>query len=267
MGAEVCPRQRREVWPHRTLTAVKTVSSEFSAGVPLSVALSFIGGYTDAITFMITGLFAGHLSGNAVLFPISVITKNWSHAGLAALAVTTMVFGIGASTLFDLSWIRRNHISPLTLGLAAEVILFCIAGVPSALHHPLPDGASLLLLCLAMGLQTGALRRVKGVTVYTAFMAGMVTRLSEGETDRIEGRKDSPADNNVPVLAQVFGGFMAGAFSGAAMAEYEHSLAYLCGALMLAACAIVHSLQAARAVRPAQGNRPFAASRGSLRPE
>jgi uncharacterized membrane protein YoaK (UPF0700 family) len=224
---------------------VKNFPPEFSASLPLSAALAFVGGYTDAATFVVTGLFAGHISGNAVLFPISVVTKNWPHAELAAAAVAVMVFGIGASTVLDSAPVRRSRIPPLTLALLAEIVLFLAAGIPSALHHSLPHGTGLLLLCFAMGLQTGALRRANGVSVYTAFMAGMVARLSEGETDRLEGRRDSPADSNVPILAKLFGAFMLGAFLGAGLAVYARPYAYLTGALFLIACAVLHSTQVA----------------------
>ncbi len=44
----------------------------------------------------------------------------------------------------------------------------------------------IIFMCLALGLQNGALRKADGISVHTTYVTGMVTKLLEHEVDRLD---------------------------------------------------------------------------------
>ncbi len=224
---------------------MKQIPPEHNAGLILSAALAFLGGYTDAATYIASTVFAGHISGNCVLLAISVVTLKWHDAAIRAAAVVFIVIGIAVSSLLDMPSVRASGIPPLTLGLAVESLLFFVPGIATLSRHPIPTVWSVLLLCIALGIQTGALRRTNGVSVYTAFMAGMVARLAERETARLED-PDSSADNNARTLTTLFTTFMLGALAGAQAAVHLPRWTFFVMALLLVVLAALHTTRAQR---------------------
>ncbi len=233
---------------------MKDLPPEYSAGIWLSMALAFVGGYTDAATYVVSTVFAGHISGNLVLAAISMVSMQWRQAALRAGAVLTMVIAIGATSVLDTGPVRRTKIRgtrvpPLTLALFLEAAFFLVPGGFLLAHHPLPTEVNVLLLSVGLGLQTGALRRTNGASVYTAFMAGMVTRLAEGETEKLEGRRDSTLDdslanNDAGTLAKLAGAFTVGACAGSGMALHANRFAVVAAGLVLLLLAVGHTVRA-----------------------
>ena len=43
----------------------------------ISIGLAFIGGYADASSYLLAGVFTGHLTGNCVLAAVSAASKEW----------------------------------------------------------------------------------------------------------------------------------------------------------------------------------------------
>ncbi len=221
---------------------MKDLPAEHNAGIFLSTALAFVGGYTDAATYVTSQVFAGHLSGNLVLAAVSLLSRDWRSSTIRCAALLSMLLAIAASTLLDAESVRNARISPLCIALLLETVLFLVPGALAFERHPLPTTGATMMLCVAMGLQTGVLRRSNGVSIYTAFIAGIMTRVVETETEKLEGRPSaSPAQRTT--LVSLLVAFIAGAATGAAMSLYARRLSIGAAGLLVFALAAVHEFQ------------------------
>jgi uncharacterized membrane protein YoaK (UPF0700 family) len=213
-----------------------------NAGIFLSAMLAFVGGYADATTYVTSEVFSGHLSGNLVLAVISLLSRDWNSSLIRLAALSTMLLAIAASALMDAEPLRNARVPALSIVLALEAILFLVPGALAFERHPLPVIVTTVMLCAAMGLQTGALRRSNDVSIYTAFVSGIMTRLVEQETDDLEGRPSSSKIQRA-TLASLIAGFACGAAAGAAMALYARRWSVGAAAFLLLALAAVHHFQ------------------------
>jgi uncharacterized membrane protein YoaK (UPF0700 family) len=219
---------------------VKNLPAEHDAGMFLSIMLAFVGGYADAYTYITARVFAGPISGNSILATISIISRDWRQAAVCTTALLCMVLAIAGSSLLDTPAVRSRRVPPLLTALLLEAVLFLVPGTLAFADHPLPPLATTALLCVALGLQTGTLRRTNGVTVYTAFVAGMVTQLVEGQAKRVQGKEDSPADDKMMILARLVAAFVTGAAAATAMTLYARRVAVGAPGFLLLVLAAVH---------------------------
>ena len=63
----------------------------------IAFLLAFAGGYADAASYLLTGSFTGHLTGNTVLLTIHLAQAGWREAANNALAVVAFAAGIVAA--------------------------------------------------------------------------------------------------------------------------------------------------------------------------
>jgi uncharacterized membrane protein YoaK (UPF0700 family) len=229
---------------------VKNLPAEHEADMTLSIMLAFVGGYTDAFSYMTARVFAGPLTGNSVLATISAISRDWRQAAICAAAIFFMLLGVAGSTLLDARVVRNIRVPPLMIILLVEALLFLIPGWRELAGHPLPILATTALLCMALGLQTGGLRRTNGITVYTAFVAGMITQLVEGATERLRHREDAPPGSKLLTLARLLTAFVSGAAAGAAMTLYERRVTVAAAGLLLLVLAAAHLFRVHRMTEP-----------------
>lgn len=221
---------------------MKNLPATHTAGIFLATALAFVGGYTDAATYVTSEVFAGHLSGNLVLAAVSLLSRDWNSSAIRCAALVSMLLGIAASTLLDAEAVRSTRIPALSIALLLECVLFLVPGTLAFERRPLPTTAATVMLCLAMGLQTGVLRRSNGVSIYTAFIAGVMTRLVETETEKLEGRpKSSPVQRTT--LGSLLLAFIVGAAAGAAMSLYARRFSIGAAGLLVLALAAIHLLR------------------------
>jgi uncharacterized membrane protein YoaK (UPF0700 family) len=220
----------------------------------LSLGFALIGGYGDAAGFILGKTFTGHVTGNLVLAPISLVAHDW-RAFLAHLsAVACFLAGIPLSVLVA----RLSGTSPfwqtLTTVLVIEVILIVAAYL--ALTSRAASAVEIFVICLslALGLQNGAFRRTGGISVHTTYLTGMITGLIASETEKLTlhsafGRATA-LDPNFKFLCGIWGVFVLGAAMGAAAAFYFRELGILGAALILFAIVVQH-LTAVSRTRPA----------------
>lgn len=213
----------------------------------LSIMLAFVGGYADAFSYITARVFAGPLTGNSVLTIVSVISRDWRQAAVCAAAIFFMLLGVAGSTVLDARVVRITRVPPLMIILLVEALLFLIPGWRALVGHPLPILLTTALLCTALGLQTGGLRRTNGITVYTAFVAGMITQLIEGATERLGRREDAPPGSKLLTLARLLSAFVTGAAAGAAMTLYARRASVAAAGLLLLVLAAVHFFHVHRA--------------------
>ncbi len=149
----------------------------------LLVCLTFASGAVDAISFLGLGrVFTAMMSGNLVLLGLAV----GSGAGAEAVrsAVSLVMFAVG---VFAASRLVRDSATPriwpvgVTLALVCEAVAQAglLAGWVGASGHP--DRAFEALLvgvsAVAMGLQTGAVARLRVSGITTTYVTGTLTGL------------------------------------------------------------------------------------------
>jgi len=199
----------------------------------VSLGLAFVGGYSDAASFVLAKTFTGHVTGNLVLAAIAVVAHD-SRAALEHIsAIVTFVIGISLSVLI----VRPLKAWPsLPTIMTIEVILIVSASLALASDIAHVE-IFVIFMSLALGLQNGAFRRVGGISVHTTYLTGMITSLISTETEKYASDVVPPAvralDPKIGLLYEIWIAFVLGAGAGAAMVLRFKALGMLGAALLL----------------------------------
>jgi uncharacterized membrane protein YoaK (UPF0700 family) len=203
----------------------------------LSFGLAFVGGYGDAASFVLAKTFTGHVTGNLVLAAIAVAALDWRAALEHLSAIVTFLIGISLSVLImrPLKAWPSWPLLPTIMGI--EVILIVAASL--VLASDMAHGVEIFVIfvCLALGLQNGAFRRVGGISVHTTYLTGMITGLISAETEKFASEVVPPAarapDPKMGLLYGIWIAFVLGAGTGAAMVLHFRVFGMLGAALLL----------------------------------
>jgi len=216
-----------------------------AAGVALGVAvlLAVVTGFVDAVAFArLVGVFPANQSGNLIFFGMAIGgwpgPSGWRNAvAIGGYVVgVTLAFAVGRR----LPRARRGPVL-LAVELALLVAVIVVAGPIDSSH--LRDGAEgmvlIVLLSVAMGVQTEVITRVAGIMVATTYETGAITRAGEAVTRLL--RRDGSmgrADRQFAVLFFVVAAYVGGAAVGvSALGEWRWALFLPCAVLAaLAAC-------------------------------
>lgn len=151
--------------------------------------LSFSGGCINAGGFLATGKFVSHVTGFATLFGVD-ISNNQIDAALGILSVP-LFFLIGAfvaGLLIDrpIYKNKKPHFD-WVMGLSALCLFFAAGGGELLFFGEFSEVVVLkqnylllVLLCLASGLQNGAITSSSGRSVRTTHLTGLTTDLGLG---------------------------------------------------------------------------------------
>ena len=198
----------------------------------ISIGLAFIGGYADASRYLLAGAFTGHLTGNCVLAAVSAASKEWFLTLDRLLAVIFFLAGI----LLSLILIRFVPVRLRQYSLAAamfiEVLLFLSASL--LLSNKAARGLFIVCMCLALGIQNGALHKTNGISVHSTYVTGMVTTLVQ-KTFYHYSSKGSPEENSAKdsirltmrILATMWISFIFGAAAGSVIVSSFQSIGLL----------------------------------------
>jgi uncharacterized membrane protein YoaK (UPF0700 family) len=176
-----------------------------------AVFLVAVGGYGDAASFLLVHCFTGHVTGNTVLAAIGLTSKG-GHAWQPLLAVFSF---LSATALAQ----KLRSASDSAMGskgfryiLVLETILLCLGPWLLTVHAALLIAA----MCLALGLQNGALSKAGGIGLHTTYLSGTLTHfLSLLVQPGNIGNSTTPlAAKFIPVAACAF---VAGALCGSLM--------------------------------------------------
>lgn len=153
--------------------------------VPLLVALTFLTGLVDAVSYLKLGhVFVANMTGNVVFLGFAL-------AGASGLSAISSLLALGAFVLGALcgGWIGSRHAHRGRLLRAANVVQATLIAAALAIallaREPPPEGvryALTVVLALAMGVQNAAVQRL-GVpelttTVLTRTLTGLVSEAS-----------------------------------------------------------------------------------------
>jgi len=212
-----------------------------NSGVPapdkwLSFGLAFVGGFGDAAGFLLAKTFTGHITGSLVLGAITVAAQDWRGALAHFSAVAFFLAGIPLNVLI----VRLTAAQPswplLRTVMGIEVILIIAAYLALAYHLA---GVEIFVVCqsLALGLQNAAFRRAGGISVHTTYLTGLITGLLAKEAERHAFHVTPPLstvpDPKFGLLYGIWGSFVLGAVTGAAMVFHFKEPGILGAALIL----------------------------------
>jgi uncharacterized membrane protein YoaK (UPF0700 family) len=226
----------------------------------ISIGLAFVGGYADASSYLLARTFTGHLTGNCILAAVSVAGRDWYAALDRLLAVILFLAGILLSLTINRFVPARLRQSPLTFAMLLEVLLFLGAGLLLVIGAT-PEWF-IVCMCLALGIQNGALNKTNGISVHSTYMTGMVTTLTQKTFDRFflkPGPKEDTSNRSAPlgiqILASMWISFIFGAVIGAVMVSSFRSIGLLGIVLPLVGLIIAENAKRFPFKRPS-ANRP-----------
>jgi uncharacterized membrane protein YoaK (UPF0700 family) len=198
----------------------------------ISIGLAFAGGYADASSFLLARTFTGHLTGNCVLAAVSAAGKDWYLMLDRLLAVIVFLAGVLVSLILNRYVPVRLRQYSLAIAIFLEVLLIVSASL--FLMNRANGEFFIVCMCLALGIQNGALHKTNGISVHSTYMTGMVTTLMQKSFGHLSlkrsSKEDSPKDParlTIRVLAPMWISFIFGAFTGAMIVSSFHSIGLL----------------------------------------
>jgi uncharacterized membrane protein YoaK (UPF0700 family) len=198
----------------------------------VSIGLAFVGGYADASSYLLARTFTGHLTGNCVLAAVSAASKEWYLTLDRLLAVIVFLAGILVSLILNRFVPVRLRQYSLAIAMFIEGLLIVSASL--FLINRANDELFIVCMCLALGIQNGALDKTNGISVHSTYMTGMVTTLMQKSFDHLSSRRSLNEDSSghsarlaIQVLAPMWISFIFGALTGAVSVSSFHSIGLL----------------------------------------
>jgi uncharacterized membrane protein YoaK (UPF0700 family) len=198
----------------------------------ISIGLAFVGGYADASSYLLARTFTGHLTGNCVLAAVSAASKEWYLTLDRLLAVIVFLAGILVSLILNRFVPVRLRQYSLAIAMFIEVLLIVSASL--FLINRANAELFIVCMCLALGIQNGALDKTNGISVHSTYMTGMVTTLMQKSFRHLSSKRSPKEDSSrdsvrltIQVLAPMWISFIFGALAGAVIVSSFHSVGLL----------------------------------------
>ena len=159
--------------------------------IAVALSLTLVGGFVDAVGYIaLFEVFTANMSGNSVHVGMYLGQLNWMQLVRPLCAIVSYVVGL-ALTRIAVEIAGRAGIRRIAcFTLAAEALLLAVfARATPAMHlgqivdqHSTAYFSLVALLAFAMGVQTATLTHIGPLTVYTTFVTGTLTKLTESFT-------------------------------------------------------------------------------------
>ena len=159
--------------------------------IAIALSLTVVGGFVDAVGYIaLFQIFTANMSGNSVHIGMYLGQRDWLNLLRPLCAVACYVVGM-MLTRITIGIAGRNGIRRIaSFALALEALLLVLfARATPAMHlGQVVDQRSpayfalVALLAFAMGVQTATLTHVGALTIYTTFVTGTLTKLTESFT-------------------------------------------------------------------------------------
>ncbi len=172
-----------------------------------AASLGLVAGFVDAYGFLRWHAFGANMTGNTVVFAISLFRNP-----AAALLPLTLIVAFLAGSILGRAIVDR---SSGTVGLVVEAMVLAASAFAS--------GYALAVIALAMGLQNATITMFSGVAANTSFVTGDYSRFGQALADfinvpaRREGMRQTLA-----VLGPLLGAYTLGAL----IAAFSSALPY-----------------------------------------
>ena len=181
----------------------------------LYLAFAFVGGYGDAVSFVLAKTLTGHITGSLVLAAIAIAAHAWSSLAVHLSAVLFFLIGVFASVRIEHALAAWQGVKPPSAFLIIEASLTLAAYLALATHAT--TGAEVFVVCmsLALGIQNGAFQSTGGISVHTTYLTGMITGLVTSEAKKTISATRDPKQN---ILYGIWVAFVGGGIVGAGLA-------------------------------------------------
>jgi uncharacterized membrane protein YoaK (UPF0700 family) len=178
-------------------------------GPGLAILLACLAGWIDAAGFLrLNGVFLSFMSGNTTQLGVAIARANSSSVLLIASVVALFVFGV-----FGGEWAAAIGSRPLVLG--GESVLLWM-GAAANWFEP-SSSVVLVPLVLAMGIQNASILRAPGTTISLTYVTGTLVHLGR---EIFEASRGATRWRSTLPYAAMWGGFLAGAVTGALAWQY-----------------------------------------------
>lgn len=159
--------------------------------VATALCLTAVGGFVDAVGYIaLFEVFTANMSGNSVHVGMYLGQRNWLQLLRPFCAIVSYVVGMTLTRITveiaGRKGIRR--IASFTLAVEAALLVLFARATPAMHLGQIVDLSSpqyfalVALLAFAMGVQTATLTHVGALTIYTTFVTGTLTKLTESFT-------------------------------------------------------------------------------------
>jgi len=211
----------------------------FQQQARLAISLSWVAGYTNALTVLLCGQVTSHLSGSVSQLGVELAEAHGSRAGyLAGLVLMFLAGAFTAGALTEFGRVRRFQ-SIYVLPMAVEALL--LAGFALLVDWQATGGLALqdarvwltFLPAFAMGLQNATITRISGGVVRTTHVTGVVTDLglelarlvfrAFGWSRRLEPQRAIQSRWRALVLLSIIGSFALGAGLGTVAFDFAEA--------------------------------------------
>ncbi len=163
----------------------------FRGKIAVALSLTMVGGFVDAVGYIaLFQVFTANMSGNSVHVGIYLGQQNWMNLLRPLCAIGSYVVGMLLTRITieiaGRAGIRR--IASVTLAVEAVLLALFAHATPEMHLGQMVNLESrayftlVALLAFAMGVQTATLTHIGPLTVYTTFVTGTLTKLTESAT-------------------------------------------------------------------------------------
>lgn len=208
-----------------------------------ALLLAWVAAFSDAIGFLVLQqLGASFMSGNSMALGVALGRLEWALVLQRGLPILTFFLGNLLGFLVLTQGRRRGIRSPFAIvfGLEATCLLaFLLLGPPALEGGIIPPSrwgnfsGCVVLLTLAMGLQTATVRRAAGQSVRTTFVTGILSDWAHALTEYLSWLRQRPSElhlgqilrqstqhasfQHLLLLAGIWGCYVLGAICGSAL--------------------------------------------------
>ncbi len=170
------------------------------AGRAVAAGLGLVAGFVDAFGYLRWHAFGANMTGNTVLFAVSL----HGNAMSALMPLSLIVIFVTGSVL---GRAVMDRLSPAA-GLCGEAVLLIAAAFA-------PGSAALGLMSGAMGVQNASLSAFAGVSANTAFLTGDYSKFGQALADFIVRGRSEESRRTVSILAPLIAAYAGGALLAA----------------------------------------------------
>jgi uncharacterized membrane protein YoaK (UPF0700 family) len=159
--------------------------------IAVALCLTSVGGFVDAVGYIaLFEVFTANMSGNSVHVGMYLGRQDWPNLLRPLCAIVSYVVGMTLTRITMQIAGRKGirRIASFTLAVEALLLVFFARATPAMHLGQIVDLQSpayytlVALLAFAMGIQTATLTHIGALTVYTTFVTGTLTKLTESFT-------------------------------------------------------------------------------------
>ena len=217
-----------------------TLERKSADSVVAAMLLSFTGGCLDAFLWLNHGnVFAGAMTGNAVLCGIALLSHNGWNALHHALPILAFICGVWSAELLQ----RRLKHHAVTVGLTCECLGLLAA---SFLPVSFPDLLFNPFIAFLAAYQIASFRKVDGISYNSTFITGDLRTTVVGLYEALDPAKRKEGLRQARSVGLVILCFLAGAAAGALLAPHyaNHTMWLPVAALVVVLAMVVRRSRA-----------------------